>query len=204
MSFFKRKTVKVYPARLIVGLGNPGAEYRGTRHNVGFDVIDRIAKDHKIDLKTNQHNASFGVGQIAGVDVALVKPLTFMNLSGRSVAALSRHFNIKPTEILVIADDLDLPTGQVRMRAKGSAGGHNGHKSLIELLHTNEYPRLKIGIGKGGDQTIDHVLSKFHPDERSLIEEAIKLAADSAELWLSHGLDGAIAHANRAGKRLDE
>jgi len=204
MSFFKKRAPKVYPVRMIVGLGNPGAQYRGTRHNVGFDVIDRLAALHKIDLKTNQHSANFGVGSIHGVDTALIKPLTYMNLSGRAVAALARHFNIAPESILVITDDLDLPTGQLRMRAKGSAGGHNGHKSLIASLQTQEYPRIKIGIGKGDDQTIDHVLSRFHPDERAIIDRAMKLAVESAELWLTQDIDRAIAHANHEGRRLDE
>lgn len=204
MSFFKRRSPKIYPTHLVVGLGNPGPEYRGTRHNVGFEVVEQLSADHKIDLKDRQHQAQIGLGDLRGVPVALAKPLTYMNLSGRAVAAIARHHNIPAQNILVIADDLDLPTGHVRMRRDGSAGGHNGHKSIIASLRTMAYPRIKIGIGKGADQTVDHVLSRFEPDEKPAIDKAIRLAKDAAELWLTEGLEPAIAYANRLGKRLDE
>lgn len=177
----------------MVGLGNPGPEYAGTRHNVGFEVVELLAVRHRIKLDQAQHQARLGLGMIGSVGVALVKPLTYMNRSGRSVAPLARRYGIKPDRILVIADDLDLPTGKVRLRAKGSAGGHNGHKSLIESLGTIEYPRIKIGIGRPKDQAVDHVLSKFHPDERQTVKEAIELAADVVESVLGDGLEKAIS-----------
>ena len=167
---------------MIVGLGNPGAEYRGTRHNVGFAVVELLADRHKLKIARGRNKAMLGIGPIAGHSVALVKPLTYMNLSGQAVGPLARSFNLKPSHVLVIADDLDLPLGKLRLRAKGSPGGHNGHKSLMAFLQTNEYPRIKIGIDcvdKG--RTIDHVLSTFDRDERETIDAAIRHAAEVSE-----------------------
>jgi len=196
MAFLRKKQPTVHPVRLIVGLGNPGPQYKRTRHNVGFDVVDGLAAKHKVKLDIMRHQAQIGLGEVAGVPVALVKPVTYMNLSGRAVAPIAKHYGIKPEDILVVADDLDLPTGKVRMRPKGSSGGHNGHKSLIESLGTTEYPRLKIGIGRPGDATIDHVLSRFHPDERKDIEEAEAKCVAAVELWLREGFDAASRVAN--------
>ncbi len=203
MSFFKRKAPTIYPTHLVVGLGNPGAEYRGTRHNVGFEVIDRLSKQLDIPVKTGKHQAQIGIGHAGAIPIALVKPLTYMNLSGRSVAPIASQYGIAPENILVIADDLDLRLGHVRMRAKGSSGGHNGHKSLIAALKTTEYPRLKIGIGRGGE-TIDHVLNRFNPEERVVIDQAVEIAARAVVQWLDEGIDAAMASANRAGKELNE
>ncbi|MFQ3586323.1 MAG: aminoacyl-tRNA hydrolase [Fimbriimonadaceae bacterium] len=199
--FFKRPKPPVQPEWIVVGLGNPGPEYAGTRHNVGFEVVERLAARHRIKLDQAQHQARLGLGTIDSVGVALVKPLTYMNRSGRAVAPLARKFDLKPDRILVIADDLDLPTGKVRIRPKGSAGGHNGHKSLIESLGTTEYPRIKIGIGRPKDETVDHVLSKFHPEERATVKEAIELAADVVESVLADGLEKAISRfpSNQSG-----
>lgn len=176
---------------MIVGLGNPGAEYRGTRHNVGFEVIDRLAARHKLRVTVSRERALTGVGSVRGVPVLLVKPMTFMNLSGQSVGALARRHGFKPEQVLVVADDLDLPTGRVRMKPKGSSGGHNGHKSILAALRSEEYPRIKIGIGKDGP-TIDHVLSRFAPEERTLIDAAIERAADGCETFLVDGLERAL------------
>jgi len=187
------------PTWLIVGLGNPGPEYRGTRHNVGFEVIDHLADDHRIKLDQSKHKARFGIGVVEDTTVVLVKPLTFMNLSGQAVAPLAKQFDIKPEKILVIADDLDLPVGKNRLRPKGSAGGHNGHKSLIQHLGTEEYPRLKIGIGNvGKTQTIDHVLGTFPPDERDIINSAIDHAVMSIKVVLDRGLEAGISWANES------
>ncbi|MBX3096386.1 MAG: aminoacyl-tRNA hydrolase [Fimbriimonadaceae bacterium] len=180
------------PTHMIVGLGNPGAEYARTRHNVGFDVIEALAAEHKVKVRESASRALFGCGEVQGVRVALVKPLTFMNISGEAVASLARKWGIAPVHILVIADDLDLPTGTFRMRPGGGAGGHNGHRSIISKLGTNEYPRIRIGIGKGEDETISHVLSKFTPDERTDIDLAIKRAASASESWLANGIDQAM------------
>lgn len=196
MAFWKKRKPKVYPTHMVVGLGNPGAGYKGTRHNVGFDVIDRLAQDHNVKVTNTRNQALIGEGQISGVEVLLVKPLTFMNLSGRAVKPLAQKYNIKPENILVIADDLDMETGRVRMKPKGSAGGHNGHKSLIQSLGTQEYPRLKIGIGKGSAQTKDHVLSRFHPEEKAEIQEAIELSALGTEIWLTEGIERAMNRVN--------
>jgi PTH1 family peptidyl-tRNA hydrolase len=174
---------------MIVGLGNPGNEYKGTRHNVGFEVIDILSARHKIKLDQSKHRARYGLGMIGSVAVALVKPLTYMNLSGQAVAPLAKQFSIKPERVLVIADDLDLAVGRVRLKPKGSAGGHNGHKSLIHSLGTTEYPRIKIGIGGGGGQTIEHVLGPFELSERDDIRLALERSADGAELVVQDGLE---------------
>lgn len=195
MGFFKKKQPKVYPTHIVVGLGNPGAAYKGTRHNVGFDVIDLLAKRHKIPVTMTKHQALTGIGEICGVPVLLVKPLTFMNLSGRSVKPLMAGHSLVLEKLLVIADDLDMETGRVRMKPKGSAGGHNGHKSLIQTLGSDEYARVKIGIGKAGE-TVDHVLSRFKPDERVLIDEAVAKAADGVEYWLTDGVELAMNRVN--------
>ena len=190
MIFRRKPKLTVQPEWLIVGLGNPGQGYRGTRHNVGFEVVDLIASRNGIKLDRGHHRAFVGTGSIGGVPVLLVKPLTYMNLAGQSVGPLMRSVGLKPERVLVIADDLDLPVGKVKMKLKGSAGGHNGHKSLIAALHSQEYPRIKIGIGKVSRmETIDHVLSVFDADERPDIDNAVALAADAAEAVASKSVE---------------
>ncbi len=186
--FRRNSQPTVPPEWLVVGLGNPGGEYRGTRHNVGFEVIDLLSERNRIKLDRGKHHARIGIGLIGDVTVLLVKPLTYMNLSGRSVAPLAREHGIKPDRILVVADDLDLRVGRVRLKPGGSAGGHNGHKSLIASLGTTDYPRLKIGIGAAYGQTIDYVLGPFPPAERELIDPALRLAADGVEAVVQQGL----------------
>jgi len=187
------------PEWLIVGLGNPGPEYKGTRHNIGFELIDRLAERHRIKLDRSKHQSRLGTGTVFETSVVLVKPLTFMNLSGRAVAPLMREYGLKPDHVLVLADDTDLPPGRVRLRAEGSAGGHNGHKSLIQTLGTQEYPRLKIGIGRTSkDATIDHVLGPFHPDERADIEGALKRCEEAIEALFLRGIEAAMNIANVA------
>ncbi len=195
---FRRKPpVVAHPAWLIVGLGNPGPQYRGTRHNVGFDVVDRIAELNKIRLDRSKHHARYGAGQIGGVPVVLAKPLTYMNLSGRAVGPLARELALKPARILVVADDLDLPLGRIRLKPKGSAGGHNGHKSLIAVLG-EDYPRLKIGIGRAhGGETIDHVLGTFDRDERDEIDDALRRAVLAVEKAVEESLEAAMNLANQ-------
>jgi len=167
---------------MIVGLGNPGAEYRGTRHNVGFAVVEALADKYKIKLNRGRSRAIVGTGEIEGRSVAIVKPLTFMNLSGQAVGPLARQFNLKPTRVFVVADDLDLPVGKLRLRAKGSSGGHNGHKSVAEYLQTTDYPRLKVGIDSAAKgRTIDHVLSTFDRDEHECIDLAIRASIEICE-----------------------
>lgn len=180
------------PSWLIVGLGNPGPEYRGTRHNVGFEVIDLLAKRHKIKVDRGRNRALTGAGMISGEGVLLVKPLTFMNNSGQAVAPVARAMGIAPANILVVADDLDLPVGKLKLPEGGGAGGHNGHKSIIASLGTADYPRIKIGIGSSSDNTIDHVLGTFKPLERSDIDQILEIAADTVEALIEGGRDQAL------------
>lgn len=178
---------------MVVGLGNPGAEYKGTRHNVGFEVIDLLAERCRIKLNKSRHQARYGMGYVGETAAILVKPLTYMNLSGRAISPLAKEHNIPPERILVIADDKDLVVGRVRLKPKGSAGGHNGHKNIIAALGTEEYPRLKIGIGSAQPgQLIDHVLGSFGRDERDLIHEAIRKAAEGAKVAVDSGLEAAM------------
>jgi peptidyl-tRNA hydrolase, PTH1 family len=194
--FFKRKPKPgVKPEWMIVGLGNPGAEYSGTRHNVGFETVDRLAAKHRIRLDRSKHRARYGIGFLGDIPVALVKPLTFMNLSGQAVAPFAREWEIAPEQILVVADDLDLDVGVVKIRRGGSAGGHNGHKSIIHHLRTQDYPRAKIGIGKAGE-TIDHVLSRFAPEEQAAIDDSLAKAARSVEIAVTEGLERAMMATN--------
>lgn len=202
--FFKKRAPELPPEWLIVGLGNPGPEYRGTRHNVGFAVIDELAKHHGIKIAKSKNKALYGAGSIRGHGVLLIKPLTFMNLSGQAVAAFARQHGIKPECMLVVADDLDMATGRVRLKPKGSAGGHNGHKSIIQCLGSSEYPRLKIGIGASKDNTIDHVLSRFKPDEQKKITEAIALAVQGCEVAVTDGIERAMNAVNGQGSAHDE
>ncbi len=198
---FRKKppTPTLPPEWLIVGLGNPGPEYKGTRHNIGFELIDRLAERHRIKLDRSKHQARLGTGTVFETSVVLVKPLTYMNLSGRAVAPLMREYGLKPDHVLVLADDTDLPPGRIRLRAEGSAGGHNGHKSLIQTLGTQEYPRLKIGIGRTSkDETIDHVLGPFHPDERGDIDRALKRCEEAIEALFLRGIEAAMNIANVA------
>lgn len=182
---------------VIVGLGNPGPEYARTRHNVGFDAIDEFASQHNLKLDRAKHKARYGVGQVDGVGVALVKPMTYMNLSGQSIAPLLRDFKVKPDHLIVIADELDFPVGKVRMKPKGGSAGHNGHKSIIQSLGTDEYARIRIGIHsdeKG--ETIDFVLSKFHSDERPDIDRAIEKCLSGIEAALTGGIELALTTIN--------
>jgi peptidyl-tRNA hydrolase, PTH1 family len=183
------------PEFLVVGLGNPGPQYRHTRHNVGFDVVDALGAKHGIKVIQNRSRALTGVGKIGDKVALLVKPLTYMNLSGQSVAPLAKAHGIPPERVLVVADDLDLDVGRVRLKPKGSSGGHNGHKSIIHSLGSQEYPRIKIGIGKEGE-TIDHVLSRFSPEERVDIDRAVAKSVEGIEAFLSQGLDAALNRVN--------
>jgi PTH1 family peptidyl-tRNA hydrolase len=195
--FRNSKVAQATPEWLVVGLGNPGPEYRGSRHNLGFDVVELLAQENRIKLDKAKFQARMGIGLIRGRVVALVKPLTFMNLSGRSVAPLARHFGIKPERILVISDDTDLVPGRIRLKPQGTAGGHNGHKSIIQALGTIEYPRLKIGIGRvSREGTVEHVLSGFSPQERETIDLAIRRSASVVETLVEVGLEAALNQAN--------
>ena len=185
--------------RLIVGLGNPGPEYALTRHNIGFQVVDRLAARNRIPIRRRQLRAVIGDGIIAGHKVILAKPMTYMNLSGEAVGAISQMYRIEPDEVLLLVDDAALPVGKLRLRTKGSAGGHNGLKSIEAHLHTQEYPRIRIGVGAPdrGD-LIDHVLGKVRREEKEVLEIAIERAADAVEAALRDGFDKAMNEFNKS------
>lgn len=192
----KEPTIVITP-QLIVGLGNPGAKYDRTRHNVGFDLVDRLAQRWQVSMADQKKFQGIaGEGFVGRQKIRLLKPQTFMNLSGQSVRALLDWYKLNPTEVLVLYDDLDLPLGKMRMRLSGSAGGHNGMKSLISHLGTNEFPRLRVGIGKSNDETISHVLGKFMPVEAAVVSEILDLAADAVEWSLREGVEKAMSKYN--------
>src|SRR5262245_52638212 len=174
--------------KLVAGLGNPGDKYRGTRHNVGFDVLDLIARRHGLvfdDWKSVAHLADW---RRVDERVLLMKPLSFMNLSGGPLVAVRTFF--KADDLLIVCDDVNLPLGRLRARANGSEGGHNGLRSVAEQLGTTDYPRLRVGVGRGNAERdlADHVLGRFAPDELRGVEDAITRAADAVETWISDGL----------------
>ena len=164
----------------IIGLGNPEKKYDKTRHNIGFDVIDELASQMGVQVNTKRHKALCGVGQIGSEKVILVKPQTYMNLSGESVRAVMDFYKLDPTkDIIVIADDISLPTGKIRIRAKGSAGGHNGLKSIIAHAGTDQFTRIKVGVGANQGDLVKHVLGKFSKGERKIVDDAVRNAASA-------------------------
>ena len=192
MSFFKRKSKPAAnPEWLIVGLGNPGGQYSSTRHNVGFEVIRLLADRHKIALKTRKFEANYGIGRLCDSEVCLVKPMTYMNLSGQAVGALARHFNLPADRVVVVFDEMDLPVARVQLKPFGGAGTHNGMKSLVQHIG-DKFPRVRIGIGKPSIAGVDHVLSHFDRDEIPLIREAIERAADACQAVVRDGIENAM------------
>ena len=184
---------------IIAGLGNPTREYEGTRHNVGFDVIDRISEKYNIDVDTKKHRALIGKGIIEGQKVILAKPQTYMNLSGESVRELVDFYKVTNEEIIVIYDDVALDVGQLRIRAKGSAGGHNGIKNIIAHLGTQEFPRIRIGVGekpKNWDLA-DYVLGRLADEEQPGNREALGRAANACECIITDGIEEAMNRYNR-------
>ena len=179
--------------KLIVGLGNPGREYRDTRHNVGFMVVEEFARRYALSWAQapSQVPEAFVAKRYGTDPVLLAKPLTFMNLSGDAVAALARYYDVPAAELLVVVDEIALPFGRLRARARGSAGGHNGLKSVIARLGTTEFARLRLGVGRGDARKdlADHVLSKFEADEQSALGEFITRAADAAEMFAAEGIE---------------
>ncbi len=180
---------------LIVGLGNPGSKYDGTRHNIGFDVIDRLVETYHIPGNGTKFNAMYGKGRIGEDPVVLVKPLSYMNASGGPVRAMADYFKIDvESELIVIQDDIDLPVGQLRIRRQGSAGGHRGMQDLIQKLGTQNFTRIKIGVGARPDDwdLAHYVLSRFSAKDRESIDQAIIRAAEAAAMILSDGVDAAM------------
>ena len=189
--------------KAIVGLGNPGSPYKGTRHNVGFDVVDELARRASVGFESAPAEALMARWRRPengrANDVLLVKPLTFMNLSGQAVGELARYFKIDVADLLIIVDEVHLPLGKLRARARGSAGGHNGLKSIIAHLG-DEFSRLRIGVGRGADQRnlADHVLTRFEKDEAAEVERMTTRAADAAEMFIASGI-GAVMSAFNGG-----
>lgn len=188
---------------IIAGLGNSTKEYEGTRHNVGFDVIDRLSEKYNIAVDTKKHRAFIGKGMIAGQKVILAKPQTYMNLSGESIRSLLDYYKVdEEHELLVIYDDVSLGVGQLRIRAKGSAGGHNGIKNIIAHLGGQVFPRIKIGVGEKPPKydLADYVLGHFSKAEKILMDEGYDNAVRAVEMIVSGDIEGAMNEYNRKKK----
>ncbi len=180
---------------IIAGLGNPGKKYEGTRHNTGYGVLDILSQKYDIPLTSEKFRGLFGKGSIEGHQVLLVKPLTFMNLSGECLRPLTDYFKVEPKEgLLVISDDIDLPVGKIRIRTKGSAGGHNGLKNIVTLLGTDDFTRIKIGVGAKPPEwdLVDWVLGRFHEDDIPIMAEASETAAKAVSCILTEGAERAM------------
>lgn len=180
--------------KVIVGLGNPGMEYVGTRHNVGFETIDRLADACSIDVTQQKHKGCIGQGVIAGQKVLLVKPMTYMNNSGECVSAVVNFYKLSLEDVIVIYDDINLDVGRLRIKERGSAGGHNGMKSIIAHLKSEEFTRVRIGVGmkREGQNLVNHVLSKFSKQQQEMIAEGMDDAVQAVELILSDGIAKAM------------
>ncbi|KAB2458759.1 aminoacyl-tRNA hydrolase [Bacillus sp. CH126_4D] len=185
--FVSKKESSGTRMKLIVGLGNPGREYELTRHNIGFMAIDELAKRWNISLNEQKFKGVFGAGFVNGEKVILLKPLTYMNLSGESIRPLMDYYKIDVDDFVVLYDDLDIPVGKLRLRMKGSAGGHNGVKSTISHLGTQEFQRIRMGIDrpKNGMKVVDYVLGRFTSEEIPDVSHSIEKAADACEEWLN-------------------
>jgi PTH1 family peptidyl-tRNA hydrolase len=185
--------------KLIVGLGNPGGRYRGTYHNIGFEVVDRVAARQGVAFAAAPVEAVMARVRGWGDGVLLAKPLTFMNLSGGPVGALARYFRVETPDLLVVLDDVALPLGRLRARPSGSAGGHNGLRSVIDAMGTEEVPRLRVGVGRGHPERdlADHVLARIPEGEREALGEAVERAAEACELFVTHGIDEVMNLYNR-------
>jgi PTH1 family peptidyl-tRNA hydrolase len=186
--------------KLIAGLGNPGTKYRDTRHNVGFEVVDVLARRHGTEFESAPGEALMARVRSVGDGLLILKPLTFMNLSGHAVAELIRYYRIALSDVLVVVDDVNLPLGRLRIRARGSHGGHNGLRSVAGQLGTDEYARLRLGVGRGDGRRdlADHVLARFEADERETIRSAVDRAADAAEMFVTDNIEKVMNSYNRA------
>jgi PTH1 family peptidyl-tRNA hydrolase len=184
---------------MVAGLGNPGAQYKGTRHNAGFAVIDELARRGSVTFESAPAEALIAKWRRSDETVLLVKPLTFMNLSGQAIGELQRYFKIDLGDLLIVVDEVQLPLGKLRARARGSAGGHNGLKSVIAHLG-DEFSRLRVGVGRGEGQRnlADHVLSRFEKDEAAEVERMTARAADAAEMFITSGI-GAVMNTFNGG-----
>jgi PTH1 family peptidyl-tRNA hydrolase len=182
---------------IIAGLGNPGKKYENTRHNMGFLVVDKLAEKNDIKVNKIKHKALVGDGFISGQKVLLVKPQTYMNLSGDSLREVVNYYNVDMEDLIVIYDDFDLETGYLRIRKKGSAGSHNGMKSIVQQLQSQDFPRIRVGIGNSGSlDWKDFVLGKVGSKEQELIDGSIDKAADAVMCLIEHGIDRAMNEYN--------
>jgi PTH1 family peptidyl-tRNA hydrolase len=175
--------------KVVVGLGNPGSRYHGTRHNVGFAVVDVLASGPPVGRWQSRFHAEVAEWLEDGRKVLLVKPETFMNLSGRCVREIVDYFQVPLGDLLVVCDDINLPLGKLRARARGTHGGHNGLRDIQNHLGTTEYARLRLGVDAPRDDAVDHVLGRFRPAERPVIDDAVALAAQAVAVWLAQGID---------------
>ncbi len=182
--------------RLVVGLGNPGRIYRGTRHNVGFEVVERLARRWGTRFR-REGLAEVAEAVFAGIPVVLAKPLTYMNRSGEAVQELVKRLGLTPSQVVVVYDDMDLPLGTLRVRPRGSSGGHHGMASVLKALGTTEVTRVRVGIGRPEGDAVDYVLSRFEQEEASKAQEAIERAADAVETLLLEGSAAAMDRFNR-------
>jgi PTH1 family peptidyl-tRNA hydrolase len=184
--------------KLVVGIGNPGRRYERTRHNLGFRVVDRLADEHGIAVSRRRFDALVGEGRIEARPVLLVKPQTYVNLSGSAVAPLLRWYRCSAEDLLVVCDDLNLEAVKLRLRRHGSSGGHNGLASIIACLGTEEFPRLRLGIGRGAEgDAVGHVLGAFGQEEEELAAAAVAAGAQAVRLWLRLGIEAAMNEVNR-------
>ena len=191
--------------KLIMGLGNPGVEYKASRHNIGFALVDLLAKRWSVDIKRQKHDALFGQGRFRGESVILMKPMTYMNRSGRSALQAVQFYKIEQADFMVMIDDMDLELGQLRLRSQGSAGGHNGLLDIIERLGTNDFARLRIGIGAAQHgRAVSHVLGTFADDETEVMAPVLEQAAQAVECWIADGIDTAMNRINTQRKPKNE
>ena len=183
--------------KLIVGLGNPGSEYRNSRHNVGFCLVDLLSQRWSVELKRRKHEGRFGSGFRGSEQVLLLKPQTYMNLSGASVLSATSFYKIEDCDLLVVVDDMALELGRVRLRSGGSSGGHNGLKDIVGRLGHDAFARLRIGIGAAAhNDAVGHVLGRFDESEQKAVDEAIVRAADAVDCWIDCGVDEAMTRYN--------
>ena len=180
--------------KMIVGLGNPGPRYANNRHNIGFQIVDELAQKHGLSFDKRQFKAQIALGHIAGQRVLLVKPQTYMNLSGEAVQPLARYYKVELADLMVAFDDMDLPVGVIRLRPFGGAGGHNGMKSIIQRLGSNQFPRLRVGIGRppGRMDPAAYVLQDFSDGEEAIMVQVRDRAVQALESWLESGIDAAM------------
>lgn len=192
--------------KAIIGLGNPGMKYAGTRHNIGFDAVTAIADKYNLSINNKKFKGVYADGHIAGEKVLLVQPQTFMNLSGECVREVADFYKLNPDEIIIICDDINLDVGRLRIRKKGSAGGHNGLKNIIAHLGTEEFPRIRVGVGEKteGWDLADYVLARFDKESEPVIREALANVVGAVETWLSEGIDAAMNRFNVSAKKKEE